>query len=111
MRRWRFLVALSAAQLTLLLFHLGRQNLWLDEVTSLDVAQGSWSGALAFFRYLPEQHPLYYLLLRGWLVFGSSEAALRLLSAILAVATVWALYPLVERLQGWGAARVAALLM
>src|SRR5256885_16322330 len=110
MRRWRFLVVVSVAQLALLLFHLGTQSLWLDEVMGFDVARGSWDGMFAFFRSLPEQHPLYYLLLRGWLVFGTSDTALRLFSVIPAVATVWALYFLVERLRDRDTARVAALL-
>ena len=32
---------------------------------------------------------LYYLLLRGWVVFGHSEVALRSLSVILAVGALW----------------------
>ena len=32
---------------------------------------------------------LYYLLLRGWVVFGHSEIALRSLSVILAVGALW----------------------
>jgi mannosyltransferase len=110
-KRWRFLLAVSAAQLGLLLFHLGRENLWLDEVMSLSVAQGSWSSMLRVFRSLPEQHPLYYLLLRGWLIVGTSEAALRLFSAITAVATVWVFYFLMRRVRDEHTARVAALLM
>src|SRR5438034_225132 len=100
MKRWRFLAVISAAQLALLLAHLGRDSLWLDEVTSADVAGAPWGRVWAFFRSLPEQHPLYYLLLRGWTILGTSEATLRSLSVVLAIATVWALYALVERLAG-----------
>jgi len=110
--RWRFLTAVSAVQLAFLLYHLGSQSLWLDEVTSFDVARGSWGGMVAFFRSLPEQHPFYYLLLRAWLVsFGTSDAALRLLSVLPAVAGVWALFFLVERLRDRQTAAVAAVLM
>src|SRR2546426_1190494 len=110
MRRWRFLAVISAAQLALLLAHLGRDSLWLDEVTSADVAGAPWGRVWAFFRSLPEQHPLYYLLLRGWTILGTSEATLRSLSVVLAIATVWALYVLVERLAGERTARVAAVI-
>src|SRR3989475_5862860 len=58
MKRWRFLAVISAAQLALLLAHLGRDSLWLDEVTSADVAGAPWGRVWAFFRSLPEQHPL-----------------------------------------------------
>src|SRR3989454_12334151 len=110
MRRWRFLAVISAAQLALLFAHLGRDSLWLDEVTSADVAGAPWGRVWAFFRSLPEQHPLYYLLLRGWTILGTSEATLRSLSVVLAIATVWALYVLVERLAGERTARVAAVI-
>src|SRR2546427_598955 len=86
MKRWRFLAVISAAQLALLLAHLGRDSLWLDEVTSADVAGAPWGRVWAFFRSLPEQHPLYYLLLRGWTILGTSEATLRSLSVGLAFA-------------------------
>src|SRR2546428_440194 len=110
MRRWRFLAVISAAQLALLFAHLGRDSLWLDEVTSADVAGAPWGRVWAFFRSLPEQHPLYYLLLRGWTILGTSEATLRSLSVVLAIATVWALYALVGRLAGERTARVAAVI-
>src|SRR3989442_13747151 len=110
MRRWRFLAVISAAQLALLFAHLGRDSLWLDEVTSADVAGAPWGRVWAFFRSLPEQHPLYYLLLRGWTILGTSEATLRSLSVVLAIAAVWALYALVGRLAGERTARVAAVI-
>src|SRR5207247_68140 len=88
MKRWRFLAVISAAQLALLLAHLGRDSLWLDEVTSADVAGAPWGRVWAFFRSLPEQHPLYYLLLWGWTILGTSEATLRSLSDVLAIASV-----------------------
>lgn len=111
MRPTRFLTALSGVYLALLIFRSGKQSLWLDEVMSLDAARSSWPELMAFLRYLPEQHPLYYLLLRGWLVFGTSEVALRALSAVFAVATLWAFYPLVRRLFDDGVARIAAVLL
>src|SRR2546428_792 len=110
MRRWRFLAVISAAQLALLFAHPGRGSLWLDEVTSADVAGAPWGRVWAFFRSLPEQHPLYYLLLRGWTILGTSEATLRSLSVVLAIATVWALYALVGRLAGERTAWVAAVI-
>src|SRR3989442_11371959 len=97
MRRWRFLAVISAAQLALLLAHLGRDSLWLDEVTSADLAGAPWGRGCAFFRSLPEQHPLYYLLVRGWTILRTAEATLRSLSVVLAMATGWALYVLVQR--------------
>src|SRR2546426_876924 len=60
MKRWRFLAVISAAQLALLLAHLGRDSLWLDEVTSADVAGAPGGRGWAFFRSVPEPYLLYY---------------------------------------------------
>lgn len=109
--RVRFLLPLSLAQLSLLTFRSGKQSLWLDEVMSLEVAGASWPRMFAFFQQLPEQHPLYYLLLRYWIPLGTSEAMLRLPSALFAVATLWALYLLAERLFDEGVARISAVLL
>jgi len=79
--------------ITLALLHLGRQNLWTDEAMSLEAVQ-TWGGLMRFFRALPEQHPLYYLLLRPWLALGQSEVALRSLSVVFFVLTI----PLIARL-------------
>ncbi len=72
--------SILAAALCLRLFRLGAQELWLDEAFSffMGTTPHVVGGFLA--RSTP---PLYYLLLRGWIAAaGSSEAALRLLSAL-----------------------------
>jgi mannosyltransferase len=78
---------------------------------SLDVATRSWERMWAFYVQLPEQHPLYYLILRVWLGMGSSELVLRSLSALFAVASLWALYALARELFDDTVARVAAVLL
>lgn len=103
---WRWLpVAVGAG---LAIWHLGTQNLWTDEAMSLEAVGGSWSDLLRFFRGLPEQHPLYYLLLRFWLVFGNSEAALRSLSVIFFVASIPVIAMLGDRLGGRRAGTLTA---
>lgn len=107
-----FLIAASLASAVLLALGIDRQSLWLDEVMSLSVTEGSSDALWAFFRQLPEQHPVYYLVLRGWVrLVGSSDAALRALSAVFAVATLWALYPLARRIANPRVARIACVLM
>lgn len=107
----RFLLALGAGQATLLALGLDRHSLWLDEVMSLNAAAGSWEAMGRFFRFLPEQHPLYYVLLRAWLWFGDSEFAIRSLSAITALAATPALFVLARRLTDGRVARIAAALI
>ncbi|HVT38519.1 MAG TPA: glycosyltransferase family 39 protein [Gemmatimonadaceae bacterium] len=87
---------------------LGRQNLWLDEVMSYEAVRGSWSNLQRFFVSLPEQHPLYYMLLRAWRVFGSSEFALRSLSAICIVLAIPLIAVLARELAGEAEGAVAA---
>ena len=83
------IVALS---LILRLYRLGSQELWLDEAGSYYMATlPGWLSGIA----LDNTPPLYNLLLRGFItLFGSSEAAVRLLSVLagtlFVAATIWA---------------------
>jgi mannosyltransferase len=54
---------------------------------------------------------LYYLLLRGWIHIGHTEAWLRLLSVVFGVAAVPIMYQLAQALFGTRTARIAAFLM
>ncbi|MGH8524801.1 MAG: glycosyltransferase family 39 protein, partial [Gammaproteobacteria bacterium] len=98
LRAWKLLLPLSLVQAGLLFFHIGRESLWLDEVVNLPASRGTWLQSWEYFTQVPEQHPLYYLLLRAWLHLGSSELALRSLSALFALATVWATFFLAREL-------------
>src|SRR2546426_12379569 len=89
-KHWKFLLPLSLLHIFLLFFRIDRQSLWLDEMAGLEAVRGSWSHLWGFFAQVPEQHPFYYLLLRQWLALGSSGVAPRPLSALLAVAKLWA---------------------
>ena len=87
------LLILTALHAGLVFFRLDEHGLWLDEVMSIEAALASWPELWRFFQTLPEQHPLYYLILRPWLfTFGDSPVALRSLTAAFSVATVPALY-------------------
>ena len=89
---WIVLI-LTTLHAGLVFFRLDRHGLWLDEVMSIEAALASWPELWMFFEALPEQHPLYYLILRPWLfIFGDSPMALRSLTAVFSVATVPALY-------------------
>ncbi len=107
----RFLIVLSAVYTGLLLFQIDSQSLWLDEILSVSAAQDSWGGMWQFFRLLPEQHPLYYLLLRAWMVVGTSDLSVRLLSALFALMSLWAVYGLADALAGPRVARLSALFL
>lgn len=87
-------------------------SLWVDEGMSVGIASHPFAeipGALI----KDGSPPLYYLLLHVWLgVFGSSEAAVRALSLVCALAAIpvawWAGHSLFGRRAGWVAAVLVA---
>jgi hypothetical protein len=91
---------------------LDRLSFWLDETTSVRIARQPFA---AIWQDVGDTHPpLYHLLLHAWLLGGTSEAWVRLLSALLGIATIPALYALgrvlVGRRVALGAAWLLALL-
>jgi mannosyltransferase len=93
-------------------FHaLGASSLWIDEAASVTLANMPWSRFLRTLWEYEANMALYYLLLRGWIHLGTSEAVLRSLSAILGVAGVAALYFLGRRLLSARAGLLAAALL
>ncbi len=90
---------------------LARQSLWADEGNSVALASRSF-GEIAQAAALDIHPPLYYWLLSVWIrVFGTSEIAVRSLSVVLGVATVWLVFILGRRLFGRVAGLVAAFLL
>lgn len=70
------------------------QSLWLDEATSALVARDMSLGQI-LTQFLPGDFhpPLYYFILRVWgLIFGTSEIALRSLSVLAGLGTIWLIY-------------------
>ncbi len=107
---WLILLAILTLAAALRVAGLGSESLWLDETTSLILAQNP-PAQLVALTAADIHPPLYYLLLRVWLVFGTSEAALRSLSVALGVLTVLALYDLGRQLFGRRVGLLAALFL
>ena len=105
-----YLPLILLVALALRLYQLDGQSLWYDEGTSVALAQQSATTIIS--SAAADIHPpLYYLLLSGWVqMFGSSELAVRLLSALAGVALVYVTYLTGRRLFGWHAGLAAALL-
>jgi uncharacterized membrane protein len=103
-RRWLIGCVLLAAAL-----RLGHQNLWIDEMISLQMA--TWADGAEFWKgLLRDIHgPLTSVMLRGWTALGTGEGWLRVLYAIPAVATVPLVYRLAVDLFDERAGRIAAL--
>jgi uncharacterized membrane protein len=85
--------AIVVAALLLRLFRISDQELWFDEAFSFQVA--TLSNGLGYALRVENNPPLYYLLLRGWIVLtGSSEWSIRFLSAgfgtLFVAVVIWA---------------------
>jgi mannosyltransferase len=110
--RWRLAVAgelvLGAVLGSLFL---GTHSLFLDESLSATLAKAPWHRFTTVVTHREANMVLYYFLLRGWLVFGSSEIALRSLSVLLAVGSLWVVIALTRTLFGRRIALVAGLLL
>lgn len=98
---WRWVVLLVAITLigALLRFHaIGQKNVWVDEGVSIALARLDWYNFLRILWRHEANMTLYYLLLRAWLPFGSSEAYIRTLSALFGLVTIPAVFVLGRRM-------------
>jgi hypothetical protein len=83
-----------ALALALRVWKIADKNLWLDESTSWALATGSLKSLIAWTA--ADIHPpLYYLLLKGWiLIAGDSLAGLRSLSVVSSLVALYLLFQL-----------------
>ncbi len=102
--------ALLATALGLRLWGLGLQSLWYDELFSLVHARMAPGAMLHALAVDGTNLPAYPLFLKGWIaLFGSSEWALRLPSALLGAASVYLTWRLGQRIFTTQAGWIAAL--
>jgi len=92
------LILMTAFAALLRFLFLARKPFWFDECFSVEVARLSWHDFLLLMWRREANMSLYYLLLRGWLHFGSSPFFIRSLSVVCSVATVPAIYWLASKL-------------
>ncbi len=105
------LLAILAVAFALRVQGIADDGFWLDEITSLHDASKPVPALLRGAKQ-PGHPPLYYLLLKGWIaLFGTSETAVRLLSAISGTAAVGIAFALFRALHGRLAGLAAALLL
>src|SRR5208283_5242433 len=106
------LVLLTLVAAWLRLSHLGSKSLWLDEGATVALARASWRhfGWVWWYGEANLQ-TVYFLLMRGWVHGGLSEAWLRLPSALCGIASVPLMYIVARRLVSAGAALASAALL
>ncbi len=92
-------------------YRLGSESIWFNEWLAIDHARRSFSSLLGALQ--TDSHPPgYFLLLKAWtLIFGTSEAAVRSLSAVAGVLGIGAIYVLARRLAGERVALLSAALI
>ncbi len=92
--------------------HIGYQSLWADEGLTARILRLPAGAMLQRIRDWEQTPPLYYYLLKPWVMFfGMSERALRLPSALFGTLAVAAMYLLMRRAAGTTAGLVAAALL
>jgi len=99
-----------ATGILLRMHHLARRDLWVDEALSVFLARLPWREFWAALWNFQANMGLYYFLLRGWLLLGDSEMAVRGLSVLFGVAIIPATYLLGRYLFGEKAAIASAAL-
>ncbi len=88
------------------------RSLWFDEAFSVNLAQKPVWAVLQFLPYNDTHPPLYYVLLGAWIrVFGSSETAVRSLSALTGFLMVPLLFAFARQMVDREVALVAAALL
>ena len=98
-KRWPVVVCITMLASLVLVLFLGKgQDVWFDEGYSIILAQQPVDELLRLTG-VDAHPPLFYLVLKAWgSVFGWTELSLRMLSALLATATVGVVALLVRRL-------------
>jgi len=102
---------LMAIALLLRLPHLAGKSLWLDEIYSMLYARMSWSSFWHEVSTREGNMIAYYLLLRGWIHLGDNQSVAKILSILLGVATIPAMYALGNQLYGRQTGLITALLV
>jgi uncharacterized membrane protein len=111
-----FIVILAVISVLTRFFWIGRESLWLDEAASITLANSAGiQEAINHLQYATwlDQHPIfYYFILHYWIkFFGTSEIALRSLSAIFGIAIIIFTYYVGKELIGKNIGFLASILV
>ncbi len=90
--------------------HIGLESFWLDEGASVGIARLPWSDFFKVLWHREGNMALYYLFLRGWMLFGQSDGWVRGLSAVFSITTVPFVYLLGKEIRSTKVAAIAAVL-
>lgn len=109
MGRKYFFILIILLGSALRLYHLGAESLWYDEVGSIDQATQNLS---ALFFNFQQDPPFYHLLLKYWIrIFGITEVAVRMLSCIFSIFSLYLAYKISYSLFNKRIALISTLLL
>lgn len=100
-RPWIPILVILVLSTALRLYQIGTESLWIDENFSIRDAEQLRLGT----------RPLYYVLLRLWMVFGTSDTWLRLLSVPFSLGSVYLTYLLGLKVASRSVGLMAAFVM
>ncbi len=103
-RQWLPITLILLLATGLYLHELGTESMWIDELYSINDAKNI-STDLGFTR------PVYFILLRVWMLFGTSDSWLRGLSVVFGLVSIFLIYQLGSRVAGEATGLIAALLL
>jgi 4-amino-4-deoxy-L-arabinose transferase-like glycosyltransferase len=103
-----YLLPILAVAAALRIYRLGARPLWIDEGVSAGIARLPWNSMQSVIWRHEANMGLYYLLLHAWIRLGDSEAWLRALSVLGALAAITGVFFLGRRMFGKNVALVAA---
>ena len=81
------------------LYHLGAHSLWLDEIGQVVIASANWQQLFTLVGHHLSP-PLDYILLKGVLILGNSDWAVRLPAFLYGIASIPVIYLLARRISG-----------
>lgn len=108
---WLAVALITGGAALLCLRHLAAKSFWFDEGASVGIARLDWYNFVRLLWRREGNMSLYYLMLRGWLHWGGSEAFIRGLSVIFAVAAVPPIFFLGRKLFSTRVGLTAAVLL
>jgi mannosyltransferase len=103
------LIILSGAILRI--YHLGTESLWHDKLGSIEGSLQNLASVIESSGRFHNQPPLYFVLLHFWMIFfGTSEIAVRSLSAIFGTLAIFVIYKVGVELFDRGVALLSGFL-
>ncbi|MDY7020802.1 MAG: glycosyltransferase family 39 protein [Cyanobacteriota bacterium] len=104
LKQWLPIAIVMGLAIILRLYQLGTESVLYDEMLSIRDAEN-------FQFTFPYIRPLYFMLLKFWMQFGSSDVWFRSISLIFGTGAIWLTYRLGCRVVGQSTGVIAALIM